>query len=76
MSIAINLNRIINAREWTPEELAVAMQRIEVPVSVQSINRWLSGKGDPKSDTIIALANALECTTDDILIGRELKAAS
>jgi transcriptional regulator with XRE-family HTH domain len=76
MSISTNLKRLLDDRSWSAEQLAVAMQRMSTPVSVQSINRWLAGKGNPKGDTIVALAKALNCTTDEILCGHELRAAS
>lgn len=76
MSTSQNITRLLKKHDLSPEGLAVAMQRAGAQVSVQSINRWISGKGNPNNDSLVALAKALGCTTDDILIGPELKAAS
>lgn len=69
MNIATNLQSLLDARGWTPERLAVASQEKGSPVQVEAIKQWLSGKRIPNGPSAIALANALDCTTDAILRG-------
>lgn len=76
MSVEQNLNALMKAKGWTPERLAVASQEAGDPLTVPAIKQWLSGRNDPNGQSTVALAKALGCTTDAILRGPELKAAS
>ena len=76
MTVAHNLKSLMDAKGWTPERLAVAGQEAGEILTVPAINQWLSGRNGPSGQSTVALAKALGCTTDDILIGQELQAAS
>lgn len=79
MTVAHNLKALMDAKGdsgWTPERLAVAAQEIGETLTVPAIKQWLSGRNGPNGPSTVALAKALGCTTDDILVGHKLKAAS
>lgn len=79
MTVAHNLKALMDAKSdtgWTPERLVVAAQENGDHLTVPAIKQWLAGRNDPNRPSTIALAKALGCTTDDILIGHELQAAS
>ena len=76
MTVAQNLKVLMDAKGWTPERLAVAAQDIGETLTVPAIKQWLSGRNGVNQKSVITLAKALGCKTDDILIGSELKAAS
>lgn len=67
MSIANNLQSLMDARGWTPERLAVASQEAGQPLTVPAIKQWLSGRNGINQRSVVALADALGCTTDAIL---------
>lgn len=69
MNVATNLQSLLDARGWTPERLAVASQEKGGTLQVEAIKQWLSGKRIPTGPSAVALANALDCTTDAILRG-------
>ena len=77
MNVAQNLQILLDERGWTPERLAVASQDVGDPIEVAAIKQWLDGKRSPTGQSAVALANALGCTTDEILRGPAIaKAAS
>jgi transcriptional regulator with XRE-family HTH domain len=50
----------------TPESLAARMQGQGYSVSAWSVNAYVSGRRIPPIRAARALANALDCTVDDI----------
>lgn len=75
MTTAQNIKALMDARGWTPERLAVATQEAGEPITVPAIKQWLSGRNGPSGQSVVALAKALGCSTDAILIGDQLEAA-
>lgn len=77
MTVAENLRAIMDEKGWTPERLVATSQDLGEPISVAAIKQWLDGKRIPSGQSAVALANALDCTTDEILRGTAaIKAAS
>jgi len=64
-----NIKALMDAKGWTPERLAVATQEAGEPLTVPAIKQWLTGRNGPSGQSVVALAKALGCSTDDILLG-------
>lgn len=69
MNVAANLQGLLSDRGWTPEKLSVASQDAGYPLTVPAIKQWLDGSRKPGAHSTLALALALDCTTDEILRG-------
>lgn len=63
MSIGENLKRLRRDKGWTQTELAE-----ESKIGLAQISKIEKDKTDPKLSTIYQLINALECTTEALLI--------
>ncbi|MIE73118.1 XRE family transcriptional regulator [Salmonella enterica subsp. diarizonae] len=63
MSIGENLKRLRRDKGWTQTELAEASK-----IGLAQISKIEKDKTDPKLSTIYQLVNALECTTEALLI--------
>lgn len=63
MSIGENLKRLRRDKKWTQSELAEISK-----IGLAQISKIEKDKTDPKLSTIYQLINALECTTEALLI--------
>ena len=64
---SMTLAPMLQKRGWTVAELEVALEKANTPISRSSLNAYISGLRGIGFGNLIALANALECTTDEIL---------
>lgn len=63
-----NLPRIMQSRGITPESLAVRMQASGASVTAGTVRSWMAGYRIPSFRNAQAIATALECTIDDLVI--------
>lgn len=65
-----NIKRILEERSITPKEVQKALQFD----SVQAVYKWISPKSKtmPSLDSLVQLANFLDCGIEDILVMKEI----
>lgn len=76
MDIGANLDRLLQAKGWTLELLAVELQQRGTPINIHTLMSWRINRRTPNGRNLIALADALDCTTDEILRGPALEKAA
>ena len=66
----LRLNEMFDERGLTPKEVQRALQLD----SVQAVYKWLSPKNKtmPSLDSLVQLANLMDCQLEDILVLREI----
>lgn len=66
----LRLKEMFDERELTPKEVQRALQLD----SVQAVYKWLSPKNKtmPSLDSLVQLANLMDCQLEDILVLREI----
>ena len=60
------IRKLRRAKDITQSELAKVLG-----VERSTVAKWEAGVSLPRGKTLVALADALECTTDDILKGED-----
>ena len=64
---SMTLAPMLQKRGWTIAELEVALEKAHTPISRSSLNAYIAGLRGIGFGNLIAIANVLECTTDDVL---------
>lgn len=69
-AICCNIKRILEERGITPKDVQKAL-RFD---SVQAVYKWISPKTKtvPSLDSLVQLANFLDCEIEDILVMKEI----
>lgn len=62
-NFAVNLNQCLGIKQWTPTMLYVQSNVLSSDgkelFSPRSLQKWLSGKGLPKIESVVAMSEAL-----------------
>lgn len=71
MAFKDNLQRLLDARDWTPAHLAAAVSDLGGSLHVLTIQRWLADERKiPHSASVFLVAQALGVTPNDLLLER------
>ena len=71
--VSSNLQRILESRGLSQADLARLMFEHVDTAARMMVNRWVKGTNPPTTADIVNLADALHCSTDDLLRSKKIR---